>query len=569
MNSVIETIRFLVVNELASRGNWDSDLGREKGLFTSLFEYTMKINQKLKDYSKSMPKNATYTCPSIQNQIISVMAKLTRDEIVKDVNSADFFTLFADGTKDKNKFEIISLACRYIKDGKPYETLLGFDICMDLHAEPMTNFMLSLLDQYGIKKNKMLSQCYDGASVMSGDKGGIQKIIQRKLNKNIPYVHCFNHRLHLVIIATIRSVQMASNFFDQLRMIYNFLSRHKVKQFYEGNAILKTIDIRWSGHLRATKSVFSNYSEIIKTLIQINPTNLLKFDGEDIAQAIGILKVIQGIEFVFMLHLMKDLLEIIEPVNKILQSRESGYSVTLPLIDSVIDKIKGLKFDHLLVNTVEFISLHQVPIEPRPRRNRQQPQNLEEYEVSSILRARDEPVLEAKDVMKQVIEKFLSELKARFTENSAILISLSSVDEFNKSNLEPLVSLGIELPEQSELDVAKEYIKKKKDEWIAANTKETESKEIFNILNALYPVREAFPKTYKLFCAVATFGSSNAINESSFSCLARLQTVKRMSMREQRLCDLAFLAFEHKHFEKISNDTILNKFSEANRRAIF
>ena len=45
----------------------------------------------------------------------------------------------------------------------------------------------------------MLCTGFDGASVMSGSKGGVHALLQRELNKEIPYTHCLNHQLHLVI----------------------------------------------------------------------------------------------------------------------------------------------------------------------------------------------------------------------------------------------------------------------------------------------------------------------------------------------------------------------------------
>lgn len=62
-----------------------------------------------------IPGNASYTSPDIQNEIIGIMADMVRNKIVEQVNSADYFMLLADGMKDKNKNEIISIGLRYIK----------------------------------------------------------------------------------------------------------------------------------------------------------------------------------------------------------------------------------------------------------------------------------------------------------------------------------------------------------------------------------------------------------------------------------------------------------------------
>lgn len=117
--------------------------------------------------------------------------------------------------------------------------------------------------------SKMISQCYDGASVMSGNDRGVQRILQNKLGRTVPYVHCFNHRLHLTIIAVLESIGLVNEFFEILRTIYKFFHRSKIQSLYAGSAILKLINIRWAGHVRAVNSVSVNYSEIIKTLPKV------------------------------------------------------------------------------------------------------------------------------------------------------------------------------------------------------------------------------------------------------------------------------------------------------------
>lgn len=52
MKAIIEVIIFLVENELAFRGNWDSDLSEEDGIFNSLFEFKLKDNAELRECQK-------------------------------------------------------------------------------------------------------------------------------------------------------------------------------------------------------------------------------------------------------------------------------------------------------------------------------------------------------------------------------------------------------------------------------------------------------------------------------------------------------------------------------------
>lgn len=102
VESILDIVIFLSSNELAFRGNWDMDLKKEDGLFQSMFEYTLKKDIKLQQAVKIIPKNATYTSPDIQNELIAFAVLSTREAIVAKVNSSDYFALYVDGTKDRN-----------------------------------------------------------------------------------------------------------------------------------------------------------------------------------------------------------------------------------------------------------------------------------------------------------------------------------------------------------------------------------------------------------------------------------------------------------------------------------
>lgn len=559
VRAIVEVIVFLTENELAFRGTWDADSHMEEGLFISLFEYSIRKDEKLKSCVEIIPQNAKYTSPDIQNEIISIIASLLRQEISSDISSSEYFTIFVDGTKDKNGREIISIAARYVKDGKPRETLLDFQTCDDLSAEATADVILSTMRTNGLDENKLISQCYDGASVMSGNKGGVQTIIQRELKRPIPYVHCFNHRLHLVLIHSIDRVQMAKSFCGELQMLYNFFSRFKIKQLYEGTAISRLIDTRWTGHLKATQSVLKNYNEIVATLQQVGANSVYNFDSEDIALATGILTAIRKMKFVFMLHCMKDLLEVIDPANIALQKREIGYRQSIPIISATITQLEEFRTEEnfqkyhaaATLLTGQQISSRRV----RPRSTK-----LSDSVVLETLGERNDDMVEIKSAFFDIIDNILLEMKKRFTENDQILLALSTAYQMEGDNLEELSSLGFELPSAGELSVAKRYISTQKEK------QKHNSPESFDILNELYPMREAFPATYKLFSAIETFGSSTAVCEASFSRVTRINRVQRMAMTVKRLRELSLIAFESKFLKKIPTEAILRKFSTDTRR---
>ena len=143
-----------------------------------------------------------------------------------------WITLLEDGTRDRNNIENVSIGIRYVKKGKAFESLVNLATTLSSDAKTMTSLTLDILRNIGLDSKRSLSQCYDGASVMSGKKGGVETLIQEELKRKVPYVHCCNNRLHLVIMRLIAEVSELRLFFDQCRILHLFLNHVKVITIY-------------------------------------------------------------------------------------------------------------------------------------------------------------------------------------------------------------------------------------------------------------------------------------------------------------------------------------------------
>lgn len=103
--------------------------------------------------------------------------------------------------------------------------LLSFETSENVDAESFANLLLKSLETYGLDAMEILGQCYDGTAAMNGYKrykSGVAKRLENVLKKIIPYIHCFNLRLHLIIIHTVKQVHGTKQIFDQLQFIFNF-----------------------------------------------------------------------------------------------------------------------------------------------------------------------------------------------------------------------------------------------------------------------------------------------------------------------------------------------------------
>ena len=104
------------------------------------------------------------------------------------------------------------------------ERFVGFTDVHKLDAASLAGEIMYQLGVLDLNPKKCISQCYDGASVMSGHLAGVQAIVQRSLGHECLYVHCYAHRLNLVLVNTARGINEVNNFFGLLEAVYRFFS---------------------------------------------------------------------------------------------------------------------------------------------------------------------------------------------------------------------------------------------------------------------------------------------------------------------------------------------------------
>jgi hypothetical protein len=154
--------------------NWlthhvDSNLSHSSGLFLKLFEYTLKKDKVLRDAYKTISSNAKYTSHDIHNDIIQIMTDLVTQTIVDEVGDAKF-TIKVDGARDPTGRENISIVIRYVNDesGEIKERLLCLATSEKFGASDLADVIFEQIQSRGLDVKNILSQCYDGAAVMSG-----------------------------------------------------------------------------------------------------------------------------------------------------------------------------------------------------------------------------------------------------------------------------------------------------------------------------------------------------------------------------------------------------------------
>lgn len=123
-----------------------------------------------------------------------------------------------------SKQEQLSVVLGYIFNKMMHEKFIGLYLPDALNAESLAKSIVSNVKDLDLDLNLCVGQGYDGASVMRGNVRGVNALIQGNEAPLANYIHCFNHRLNLVIVDVLKNVQQAVDFFIFIQKIYLFIS---------------------------------------------------------------------------------------------------------------------------------------------------------------------------------------------------------------------------------------------------------------------------------------------------------------------------------------------------------
>ena len=318
-----------------------------------------------------MPQGSVrYLSPTIQNELISLLAGHVKDGILSDIKAAPFFSLMVDTTQDIAKTDQLSLVIRYVcvetdVAGKPEklkisESFIGFVAVDDQSASGLCDFIVKgCIDDNKLDITKLRGQGYDGAACMSGIYTGVQARILAKEPKAV-YIHCAAHNLNLVLNDAVCDVKDVSNFFGVMEQIYvffghsitrwNALSQQCESGDHESDSnvsvILKRLcPTRWSSRHDCLVAIRFQFVNVLKVLTKIILTSKKK---DEVTSAVALKKKMERFDFVFILVMMTEILQTVHGVSKLLQSAQCYLIKASVLLKASFEKLQSIrdKFEH-------------------------------------------------------------------------------------------------------------------------------------------------------------------------------------------------------------------------------
>ena len=152
----------------------------------------------------SLPSSAVkYLSNPVQDKLIALIAKAVTRSLVSKIREVPFWSAILDTASDITRIDQLSVVVRWVKvtnnSVEPTESFLGFVEVTSPDAQGLVDTTKRFLQELGIDILKLRGQGYDGASVLGGAYGGVQRLIKDMCPSSpVPFVHCASHNVNLV-----------------------------------------------------------------------------------------------------------------------------------------------------------------------------------------------------------------------------------------------------------------------------------------------------------------------------------------------------------------------------------
>ena len=451
------------------------------------------------------------------------------------------------------------------------ESLLGFAACGSLSAAGLCETLLTSLRDCRIDLLGCVAQCFDGAAVMSGRCTGVQARIRELCPKAI-YVHCFAHRLNLVIVDVVHDTARADDLFTLLRSLHNFLSSPIVHELYvkaqrfrfpdsQPREIPSLSDTRWVCRHDACETLSTTLPAVIDVL-----EDLIEVSGERGATARSVMAQLNT-SFVVHLCIFKFLLKICADASAKLQGKSETLEKALQAIKTVCSWLERPQIP-LADEVWEDIYKQAADIV--------QAADLPQHHMRRLRAVHGCPagLWSSEDYRREIFvpmcNKTLAELQRRFLseENLAVYGGICALTPKSESflNVEQIWSMcdfyGVAKKRnvvQTEIDLLRITFENGGDDLPS---------DLMGMLNFIEPHKRVLSVMNKVLHISVTIPVTSAQAERSFSAMKRIKNFLRSTMGNTRLSDIGVLNVNAQMLYALDRETIINRFAEIPHRIL-
>ncbi|XP_072014214.1 zinc finger protein 862-like [Amphiura filiformis] len=279
--------------------------------------------------------NATYTSPTIFNQLLESISGVVIDDLKGELRGAGtprgspapFVAVGVDESTDRSQEKHVVVVVRYVSStGKLTTMYLGMEAIPDGRSGTVMAALETVLGEFGVPWSRVVGLGSDGAAVMTGELTGLTARVHLK-NPFCIAVHCVCHRLNLAVSQACTRVPDMQAIERIVSAIYNFvqINPNRLTRLKELASVLELdvvkfkrhYDIRWLSLQESVSAIITNYRSLMTLLDQEN--------AQEEPVAVGLYKQLKSYNFVALLHLAADVLGETNNLSKQFQFRDISF----------------------------------------------------------------------------------------------------------------------------------------------------------------------------------------------------------------------------------------------------
>ena len=398
---------------------------------------------------------------------------------------------------------------------------------------------------------------------MAGHVSGLQSLVKEKYPLAI-FIHCYSHKLNLVLSKSTNSITECRRFFNSLSGISSFFAHSTVrtnalKSFME-RKLPGASPTRWNFSSRLVSTIGEYREHLIKFFLSIDDESD-NWTEEEVSTAFSFYHFLSKIDTKFFLTIFKKIFSYSDVLFDILQNKCMDISYCTAKVNefySTLQKIKDDDFEHMWE---EANNNFDNRFDPKPKRQKKD-------EDSSLRYHR---------LFDEILDTLMSNVKLRFDSQKDLnFVSLLDVNNFLicKKKFPQNLLTELKEPYASNFDI----VRLKNELRVIYSSDEYNMKTLYEFTHymKLNKLDVVFTEVYKLSELILTFPSTTASAERSFSALKRIKTYLRATQGQVRLSNLALLSIEkdilidmQKWLPEKFYENVTLKFIEKERRMEF